>query len=113
MLIHLDEKFSAMIEWHPSITIARIEHFARMLDINGDGQGIIWAWIDGTFTRTCRPGEDQRRFYSGYKKRHGIKWQGIVSPDGLIFSLAGPWPGEINDNRMVLESGLEARLRAV
>ena len=85
-----------------------------MLDAKSDGRGVIWGWLDGTFVGTCRPNDKQQRlFYSGYKKKHGIKWQGIATPDGLIASLSGLWPGEINDNRMLTESGIIDRMRIV
>jgi hypothetical protein len=51
--------------------------------------------------------------YSGYKKKHGIKFQGLVIPDGLVSSLVGPFIGEVNDNRMVAESRFQAQLRSI
>ncbi|RPB02064.1 hypothetical protein L873DRAFT_1880710 [Choiromyces venosus 120613-1] len=38
----------------------------------------------------CCPGEDQKSFYSGYKKMHTFKFQSIITPDGLLSSLVGP-----------------------
>ena len=61
----------------------------------------------------ARPEKDQRSYYSGYKKRHGIKFQGIMGPDGLFLSLTGPFIGEINDNLMLTESGIIGRLDRV
>jgi hypothetical protein len=112
-LLHLDREFGRLVQWHPMLEKRRIKYYARKVQRRGHGRGIVWGWIDGTFLPTCRPLEDQRRVYSGYKKRHGIKFQGIVTPDGLMTSCDGPYLGEANDNRMVRESGLETRLREV
>jgi hypothetical protein len=38
----------------------------------------------------ARPEEDQNLTYTAYKKSHGLKFQGIVTPDGLLVSFAGP-----------------------
>ena len=112
--ISLDARFGGIVAWHPCLTRARIKHYARMLNMRADGGGVVWGWVDGTFQGTCRPNTYiQRQFYSGYKKKHGLKWQGIVAPDGLIASLSGPWPGEVNDNRMLSESGVIDRIRMV
>ena len=114
VIVALDAQFGWLIEWHPCLTRDRINHYARMLDMKSDGGGVVWGWLDGTFVGTCRPEEKiQRLMYSGYKKRHGMKWQGLATPDGLISSLSGPWLGEINDNRMITESGIVRRIREV
>jgi hypothetical protein len=44
--------------------------------------------------------------YSGYYKSTGIKWQGIVTADGLISALSGPFPRPINDWNMLQQSGV-------
>jgi len=54
----------------------------------------------------CRRGEDQAAFYSGYKKTHTFKFQSIVTPDGLLSSLIGPFPGPIGDWIVWRSSGI-------
>ena len=39
----------------------------------------------------CRPGQNQRSVYNGYKRVHNIKFQSVVLPNGLIGNLAGPY----------------------
>ena len=111
-IIHLTMRYKPILEWHPTIDYRRIREYGRALNDAGGG-GLIWGFIDGTFQGVCRPTEEQRDYYSGYKKRHGVKYQGIVCPDGLIGSIDGPYIGEVNDNRMVALSGLGARLERV
>ncbi|PWW73575.1 hypothetical protein C7212DRAFT_216301, partial [Tuber magnatum] len=57
----------------------------------------IWGFVDSTMRPFCHPGENQGSFYSGYKKCHPFKFQSIVTPDGLLSSLAGLFPGPIGD----------------
>lgn len=77
------------------------------------GGHCFWGFIDGTLNATCRPVVDQRQFYSGHTRKHGYKFQSIVTPDGLVSSLMGPFIGRRGNWKMVELSGLEARLRAV
>lgn len=63
-------------------------------------------FIDGTLRSMCRPGEHQGLFYSGHKHMHGIKFQSVVTPDGIISHLAGPFEGCRHDVAMLMESGL-------
>ena len=43
-----------------------------------------WGFIDGTIRRTCRQSFFQRLAFSGHKRFHGIKFQSVVVPEGLI-----------------------------
>ena len=58
------------------------------------GGSCFWGFIDGTLNATCRPVLDQEEFYSGHKRKHGYKYQAIVTPDGLVSSLMGPFIGK-------------------
>ena len=44
--------------------------------------------------------------YNGHKRVHGIKFQSVVLPNGLIGNLAGPFEGRRHDSTMLHESGL-------
>ena len=111
-LLFLDERYRRIIEWYPGLDYSCIRRYARALRSFG-GSNIIWGFIDGTWMGVARPTKEQRDYYSGYRHRHGIKFQGIMAPDGLICSLCGPYIGEINDNSMVTESGIGNRLDTV
>lgn len=71
----------------------------------------VWGFIDGTLRKTCRPKEFQRMAYSGHKRCHGIKFQSVVTPDGLIACLFGPIPGSRHDSFMLTESRLLDQLK--
>jgi hypothetical protein len=75
------------------------------------GSYAIWGFIDGTFRSICRPKRHQEALYSGYKKQHGFKYQGIVTPDGMILSLLGPYSGRWNDISIYRISGTKSRIK--
>jgi len=58
----------------------------------------------GTLCPICRPKENQRECYSGHKRSHGLKYQAVVLPNGIITNLYGPVPGRRHDAYMFAES---------
>jgi hypothetical protein len=68
-------------------------------------------FIDGTLIEIARPpGILQRAVYSGHKRRPGLKWQVITTPDGLLFHVFGPSEGRRHDMHLYAESGLDGIL---
>ena len=49
-----------------------------------------FGFIDGTVRPISKPGERQRVMYNGHKRVHGIKFQSIALPNGLIGNMYGP-----------------------
>jgi hypothetical protein len=92
------------------LTIERLHQYATCIENTGGSNG-IWGFIDGTQKEICRPNEAQRQFYSGYKKAHTIKFQGIITPDGILSHLAGPFEGKLGDWAAWVDSGVEKILR--
>ena len=45
---------------------------------------------DGTVRRVSKSGEQQRLLYNGHKRVHGIKFQSIALPNGLVANIFGP-----------------------
>jgi hypothetical protein len=80
--------------WHPQLNdYNRLQAFGQaILEDGGQGLGMIWGFIDGSFVGFCRSidSEHQRHMYFGYYKGHGMKWQATTTPDGLVSSLCGP-----------------------
>jgi nuclease HARBI1 len=65
-------------------------------------------FIDGTLVEIARPrGMLQRATYSGHKRRPGLKWQVITTPDGMLFHIFGPYEGRRHDMHLYAESGLD------
>jgi hypothetical protein len=92
---------------NPVIFSHRFPLYARLIHRKSNGAASnIWGFIDGTLRRTSRPSRFQRLHYSGHKRSHGIKFQSVVTPDGLIACLFGPVPGSRHDAFIIGESGL-------
>jgi len=68
----------------------------------------LYRWHDYFCEQTGR--EFQRACYSGHKRRHAIKFQVVITPDGLIAHLFGSWDGRRHDMTLYHESGLDAVL---
>ena len=49
--------------------------------------------------------------YSGHKRVHGIKFQSVITPNGLIANLLGPVEGRKHDSGMLGDSGLCTQLQ--
>ena len=71
----------------------------------------VWAFIDGTLRQMCRPIRDQRYFYTGHKRHHGLQYQAITTLDGLVCHLLGPVQGCRHDAGVLQESGLLEQLQ--
>ena len=53
--------------------------------------------LDATEQPVQRPKKGQWKYYSGKKKKHTLKTQYIVGPDGKIYAVSGTYPGSIHD----------------
>ena len=72
-------------------------------------RGIV-AFVDGTFFATCRPKNMlQRFFFSGHKWKHGVHFQGVLAPIGLLIDFCGPFEGRHTDRWMLKVSKLLER----
>ena len=56
----------------------------RTVDFNNDTSLRFWGFIHRTVHLIARPILEQKGYYSGHGGYHGIKFQSIVTPDGLI-----------------------------
>ena len=63
-----------------------------------------FGFIDGTLVQTCRPKYNQRELYNGKSRIHGLKYQAIVLPNGMICNLFGPMEGRRHDATLLRES---------
>jgi DDE superfamily endonuclease len=114
VILFLAARFGPLLWWHPQLTYNRMVAFSEAVHDAGGVEG-VWGFVDGTFRGYCRPtgNEEQRRVYSGHKKLHGNNYQAIVTPDGLVSSLTGPFMGPTNDWTMWRRSGCEEAIREV
>ncbi|CAM9488149.1 unnamed protein product [Discosporangium mesarthrocarpum] len=73
----------------------------------------ICCFVDGTLRPHCGQLDNvsQAATYSGYKRNHGIKFQGVVLPHGIIADLCHPVVGRCHDGYLMTRSSLNAGLR--
>jgi nuclease HARBI1 len=57
----------------------------------------IYAFINGTVRRICRPKYHQKAAYSGHKRYHGLKYQSDMVPERIIMHRYGPVAGSRHD----------------
>ena len=67
-----------------------VEEFALVIHQKGAALDNCWGFVDGTVRPICRPGEHQRLMFNGHKRVHGLKFQSVVAPNGMIANLFGP-----------------------
>lgn len=116
----LDVKYSEILAFGGHIAANRLNIYANAIFGVGAPYMNIWSFIDGTVRGICRPQPrkngtgkmlTQQSVYNGHKRKHGLKFQTVVTPDGLIIHLYGPYPGRNHDIKMFAESGLAGRVR--
>ena len=108
------QRYHTIIEWCPLVTYEKMKEYAAAIQqFESITNGKLWGFIDGTFTGFSRPIKNQRIVYSGHKKHHGFKYQAIVTPDGLVISLHGPYEGKANDAAMVHDSKIEHHISSI
>lgn len=94
--------------WRGDLMQDRAADYARCVSDRGAPHTKVVGFIDGTTIRVARPGRGlQRCMYSGHKRDHVMKFQSVVTPDGLLFHLYGPVEGRRHDLTMYNESGMD------
>ncbi|CAH3029463.1 unnamed protein product [Porites evermanni] len=91
---------------HNLLDSASLQVYADAVFAKGAALDNCFGFVDGTVRPICRPGEMQRAVYNGHKRVHGLKFQSVALPNGLIANLFGPVEGRKHDASMLDESGL-------
>ena len=98
---------------HPSpIPLLDLERFAGAIAVKS-GSNRVFGFIDGTVRPIPKPTYLQAAVYNGKDRVHAIKYQALVTPDGMLQQLAGPWPGSRHDMHMLHQSQLRAFVRSL
>ena len=71
----------------PWLSPANLKRYADYIHQSGAPWENYWGFVDKTVHSVCKPGEGQRQLYNGHKRVHGIKFQSIVCPSGIIANL--------------------------
>ena len=85
---------------------SRRQIYADSISAKGSPLINVIVFIDGTIRPISRPGHYQQVAYNGHKRVHSIKFQSIVTPNGMIAHLYGPIEGRRHDVTLLRESGI-------
>jgi hypothetical protein len=91
------------------LTEDKLAEYAAAIQRAGGPLEKCWGFIDGTLREICCPTYGQRAAFSGHKRTHGIKFQAIVTPDGLLPHIFGPIEGRHHDSYILSKSNLLER----
>jgi len=80
---HIHTKFPHLIDERSFTSWAPHFHeFADAFENKGIPIPNLIGFIDGKLWPVCRPGMYQHVLYSGHKRIHGLKTQGLIFPNG-------------------------------
>ena len=89
-----------------------VMRFCEVVHKKGVPQNLkVWCFVDGTIRRIARPSRGQQSQYSGHRRIHGLKFESVSLPNGIIARLFGPVDGRRHDITMARLSGLYQELR--
>jgi hypothetical protein len=124
MLQHVYQTFKPLMQNSIQLWVDRFEAFAVAVRSKSGAPAHfadIICFVDGTIRPISRPTfradeadpdvrNIQEEVYSGHKRVHCLKWQGVVMPNGIISDLNGPFSGRRHDSYLMTESQLNGRL---
>ena len=80
-----------ILEWNDSILDPHLpERYSHAITAKGSPLDNCFGFIDGTVRPISKPGENQRIVCNGHKRVHGITFQSVALPNGLIGNMFGP-----------------------
>ncbi|CAH3183760.1 unnamed protein product [Porites lobata] len=91
---------------HTVLNAHSLQIYADAVSNRGAALDNCFGFVDGTVRPICRPDLNQRLVYNGHKRVHALKFQSVVTPNGLVANLYGPVEGKKHDAGMLRDSGL-------
>ena len=83
----------------------QLQLYADPIHDNGAPLDSCFGFVYATVYQIARPKNNQQ-VYNGHERVHGLKFQNIALPNGIIGNLVGPYEGWRHDSFMLAESGL-------
>ena len=75
-------------QWNPTLlNPGFLEQYAAAIAGKGAALDNCFGFVDGTVRPISKPGEQQRTVYNGHKRVHGLKFQSVAVPNGLIANM--------------------------
>ena len=80
-----------ILQWnHGLLDPNKIQTYADAVRNQGAALHNCFGFIDGTVRPIARPWAHQRIVYNGHKRVHGLKFQSLDLPNGIIANMFGP-----------------------
>ncbi|PFX22870.1 hypothetical protein AWC38_SpisGene12588 [Stylophora pistillata] len=80
-----------ILQWNDSILNPHsLEIYSNAITAKGSPLDNCFGFIDGTVRPISKPGQNQRIVYNGHKRVHGVKFQSVALPNGIIGNMYGP-----------------------
>ncbi|KAF4137475.1 DDE superfamily endonuclease [Phytophthora infestans] len=95
------------------LSLSRCGAYAAAVVARGSPIDRCIGFIDGTVRGIARPVRNQRQCYNGHKRKHALKYQGVMAPDGLFIDFYGPVLGRRHDVYLLRVSEFLQRLVSV
>lgn len=106
MFKYLYNRYLKLLFFDINRVVPKLATFASAISRRGSPLPNVWGFLDGTCREICRPSRLQRLVFSGHKRRHVLKFQSVVTPDGMIAHLGGPVEGRRTDSFMLHKTKL-------
>ncbi|OWZ19570.1 LOW QUALITY PROTEIN: hypothetical protein PHMEG_0006169 [Phytophthora megakarya] len=104
---HLYQAFSHRLMFDTQrLTESTIRAYARAIFAKGAPLRTCVGFIDCTVRGMCRPLQHQKYVYNGHKRKHALKSQSVIAPDGIVIHLSGPYAGPRHGAFILQQSGL-------
>ncbi|KAF8587963.1 hypothetical protein K439DRAFT_1658793 [Ramaria rubella] len=102
---HIDSCWSQLLDWDHEgvVSPAVLQSYVDALSVFGAPSRSVFGYLNCTIRQTCRPLYHQCLVYTGYKKYHGMKFQAVALPNGLIGHLSGPFCAPQNNAGVLAE----------
>ncbi len=110
LIEQLDQRWSKFIECNVNRLTRMAPLYAHVIEKSGVIYDNCIGFVDGTCKQVCMPIVLEGVFYSEHKHYHAMRFQAIVTPNGLISHLFGPINGSRHDMFMWYESSVEELL---
>src|SRR5882724_4331612 len=105
---YINTRWAHLLFWddHSVVSPEALHKYADALTDFRAPTSSVSLFIDCTIHQKCHPSIFQELVYTGYKKYHGMKFQGLVAPNGLLVHLDGPYRAPQNHVGILAESKL-------
>ena len=86
-----DNHCHLVIEWNRDVlSSVALQQYSETISRKGSPLNNCFGFIDGMIRRISRLRNGQRIVCNGHKRVHGLKFQSIALPNGLIGNIIGP-----------------------